>query len=95
MWSWKVWSGAYGDEGGWDLGDGGAGGTSDTSRTSGTTGVGINGSTDDSDFDWFSVGTAGDDAPGPVSGPVITSVSGDNVWADSDTAIPIVGTGFV
>lgn len=68
-WSWKMWSGAVGDEpSGWSLGDGGSGGTSDTNVTTGTTGVGYLATNEDMDYDWFSVGTAGDSAPSPGGG---------------------------
>ena len=66
-WSWRIWSGAVGDEpGSWD------GTGTNTTRTGGYVGIGgldYNGLPDR--FDWFSCGTAGDSAPSPGGGSSI------------------------
>ena len=66
-WSWKVWEGPFSAEpGSWDVT-----GVSDTTNTSGYVGVGSSGgftARDPIDFQWFSVGTAGDPAPEPSGG---------------------------
>ena len=59
-WSWRVWSGAVGDEGAWDVSA-----ASNATQNSGYVGIGMLASTQILHYDWFSVGTAGDAAPSP------------------------------
>lgn len=66
-WSWRAWEGDFSSEpGSWDVS-----GVSQTSQTSGYVGFGSGGSftsIDPIDVQYFSVGTAGDSAPGPSGG---------------------------
>lgn len=73
-WSWKIWSGAVGDEpGSWSVGDGGSGGVSNTTVTTGQSGIGGYQGTSQINYYWFAAGT-GEAAPGPSGGT--PSVSG-------------------
>jgi hypothetical protein len=64
-WSWKLWSGTFASEPGYDVT-----GAADTTNTSGYVGLAAIGAAGmPMDYDWFSAATAGDPAPGPVLSP--------------------------
>lgn len=78
-WSWKIWSGAFSAEPGFDVTA-----ASETSQTSGYVGVGAIKTTEmPVDYDWFSAATLGDTAPGPS----VTAPAPASYYLSNDTYV--------